>query len=114
MSVTEFQRHQVFTWFEESMGSERAAIMMDLLPPVGWGDIATGTDLAMLRAEMSVLRSDVMGEVAVLRSEVMGEITGLRGEIASANASLLHKIVFAFVVSNTTLVTLVLAVVQNF
>ncbi len=46
MSVTEFQRHQVFTWFEASMGSERAAIMMDLLRSVGWGDIATGTDLA--------------------------------------------------------------------
>lgn len=89
MSVTEFQRHQVFQWFEESMSSERAAIMMDLLPPVGWGDIATKTDLAMLRADMSALRSEVLGE------------------IKSSQSDLLMKLFFGMVASNATLVVLV-------
>jgi hypothetical protein len=45
MSVTDEERNQLYVWFEEHMGSERAAIMMRALPPVGWGDIATRRDL---------------------------------------------------------------------
>jgi hypothetical protein len=52
VSVSEFQRHQIFQWLEAAMGSEKAAIMMDLLPPVGWGDVATRTDLDNLRLEI--------------------------------------------------------------
>lgn len=80
MAVTEFQRHQIFQWFEEAMGQERAAIIMELLPPVGWGDIATRGDLEVVRAE-----------------------------IRSANADLLHRFYFALVASQATLVGLVLA-----
>jgi len=32
MSVTEYERNQVFVWFEEHMGKELAATMMSLLP----------------------------------------------------------------------------------
>ncbi|MEO6317789.1 MAG: hypothetical protein ABIP36_03305 [Acidimicrobiales bacterium] len=80
MSVTEFQRHQIFQWLEAQMGSEKAAIMMDLLPPVGWGDIATRADLDVLRAE-----------------------------IKAGNADLLLKLYFGIVASQATLVGLVLA-----
>jgi hypothetical protein len=52
MSISEHERHQLFTWFEEHMGSERAATMMNLLPPVGWGDLATRRDLELLEARI--------------------------------------------------------------
>jgi hypothetical protein len=52
MSVSEHERHQLFTWFEEHMGSERAATMMSLLPPTGWGDVATRRDLELLEARI--------------------------------------------------------------
>jgi hypothetical protein len=45
MAVTEYERNQLFAWFEEHMGKERATTMMSLLPPVGWGDVATKRDL---------------------------------------------------------------------
>ena len=45
MSVTEYERNQLFAWFEEHMGKERAAAMMNLLPPIGWGDVAMKRDL---------------------------------------------------------------------
>jgi hypothetical protein len=45
MSVTDDERNKLYVWFEEHMGSERAAIMMRVLPPVGWNDIATRRDL---------------------------------------------------------------------
>ena len=53
MPVTEYERHQVFKWFEEHMGSERAATMMNLVPPVGWADIATKHDLAELEDRLT-------------------------------------------------------------
>jgi hypothetical protein len=63
MSVSEHERHRLFTWFEEHMGSERAATMMGLVPPVGWGDVATRRDLdqqiAATRHDIDLLRHDV-------------------------------------------------------
>src|SRR5262245_6445980 len=52
MSVSEHDRHQLFTWFEEHMGSERAVTMMNMLPPTGWGDVATRRDLELLEARI--------------------------------------------------------------
>ena len=88
MSVTEYERHQIFQWYEEAMGSERAAIMMNLVPPVGWGEVATRTDLAALgvglRGGMAVLGSELRGEMAGLR----GEMAGLRGGMAVLSSEL--------------------------
>lgn len=94
MSVTEFQRHEVFKWLEEKMGPERAAIMMDLLPPVGWGDIVTTRDLG----------TAINGLDA--RFERLG------AEIESAKSDLVLKLFFGMVASNATLVGLVLAAVR--
>ena len=52
MDVTEYERHQLFVWFEEHMGPERAAAMMNLTPPVGWCDIATKHDLTELEGRL--------------------------------------------------------------
>jgi len=84
MSVSEFQRHQIFQWLEAEMGPEKASIMMDLLPPVGWGDIVTKSDL---RAEMAELR----------------------GEFKADLAASTRTIFFSMLVSNATLVGLVFA-----
>jgi hypothetical protein len=53
MSVSEHERHRLFTWFEEHMGSDQAATMMSLLPPTGWGDVATRRDLDLLEARIN-------------------------------------------------------------
>jgi hypothetical protein len=59
MPVTEYERNQLFAWFDEHMGKERAATMMNLLPPVGWGDVATKRDLDVL-AERIDLKIEVL------------------------------------------------------
>jgi hypothetical protein len=45
------------------MGSERASVMMRMLPPVGWGDVATKRDLDELElridAKLERLRSEL-------------------------------------------------------
>ena len=67
MSVSEYERHHLFTWFEEHMGPERAATMMNLVPPVGWADVATRRDLAELEA-----RLDARFDTVDARFETMG------------------------------------------
>lgn len=101
MSVSESQRHQLFQWFEEAMGPERVAVMMDLLPPVGWGDLATKTDLHALRAELK-------GDIKVLE----GEIGLLGGKMEHAFGRLQKSIYLSMLASNATVVGLVLAVLQ--
>lgn len=49
MEVTEYERHQLFAWFEEHLGRERAATMMNVLPP---SDFATRSDLDALRSDL--------------------------------------------------------------
>ena len=140
MSVSEFERHQIFQWYEEAMGSDKASIMMRLLPPVGWGDIATRGDLmalsSELRGEIAQLRGEVCGEIGGVRgeiAEVRGEVGGVRGEIAEVRgeiggvrgdvtelrgemhlgfAKLLRSMYFAVVASNATIAGIVLAAVQ--
>jgi len=68
MEVTEYDRHQLVVWFEERMGPERAATMMNLIPPVGWFELASKHDLLELEgrlinatdAKLSQLESHLM------------------------------------------------------
>jgi hypothetical protein len=101
VAVSEYERHQVFHWFEEAMGPERAATMMNLLPPVSWAEIASKDDLM---AHETRLR----GEIAELR----GEIAELRGDIKVGNAELLRTLMLGMVASNAALVGLVFAAVR--
>jgi hypothetical protein len=75
MPVTEFERHQLFTWFEEHMGQERAATMMNLVPPVGWAEVATRHDLDELEARLTTridaLESRFDAKLNTLRSELL-------------------------------------------
>jgi hypothetical protein len=65
---TDADRRELFVALEQSLGPVPAATLMDLLPPVGWADVAR--------------RSDVDN----LRIELRGEMTELRGEMAKMNA----------------------------
>lgn len=68
MEVTEQQRHQLFVWFEEQMGPERAATMMNLIPPIGGFELASKDDLLEVERRLEVgmdakldrLRADLM------------------------------------------------------
>ncbi len=94
MSVSEYQRHQLFQWFEEAMGPERSAALMGLLPPVGWGDIATGTELR--------------GEVAQIR----GEMARFEGRMEHSFARLRLHLYLTAIASNATIAGVVLAATQ--
>lgn len=45
MATTEHHRHQLYRRLIDTIGSDEADTLMELLPPVGWADVTTKTDL---------------------------------------------------------------------
>jgi hypothetical protein len=79
---SDHERRQLFVALEESLGRGPAGTLMELLPPIGWADVARQSDLVGIRGEMAELRGELKGEMAELR----GEMAELRGELAKLSA----------------------------
>ena len=92
MLVGEGQRRALHDRLVEVLGVDQADVLMEHLPPSGWGDVARRSDLdhleRIVRLEMSGLRDELRGEIAELRGELRGEIAGVRGEIAELRGEL--------------------------
>ena len=54
MALDERARHQLHQKLEEVLGADQAGTLMEMLPPVGWADVATKRDLDALRSEMGL------------------------------------------------------------
>jgi hypothetical protein len=63
------------------MGSERAATMMSLLPPVGWGDVATRRDLELLEARIDAKLDQLEARLDVRFEQLRAEHASLRSEL---------------------------------
>src|SRR4051794_35952268 len=73
MAVDERARHQLFLRVEQEPGPEAAETMMELLPPVGWADVATKDDIRQLEERMA-LRFEALEERMGARFESFGAI----------------------------------------
>jgi hypothetical protein len=87
VAVTEKQRHELMKAMEGALGPEPAETLMNLLPPVGWADVATKSDLDHLRvagrADIDLVRAELRSEMGELRGELRSEMGELRGELRS-------------------------------
>ena len=116
--ISDVTGRELFTALEQALGERPAASMMELLPPVGWPDVARRSDLVAVRGEMAELRgemAEVRGEMAELRAELKGELAELRGEIGRLEGRItaqLPKLVAANVTSVVAVAGLVLAAVR--
>ena len=118
---TEAERRDLLGALERSLGPAPATTLMELLPPVGWGDVARRADLdahgMALRGEMAELRGELKSEMAELRTELKGEMVELRGEIVTLSAridgllprQLLADVPLAFAVAGLVLAATKLA-----
>ena len=71
MAITEQSRHDLYVWLEAALGAQEATTLMEHLPPVGWADVSTRTDVALqlqalegnLRAEFHLAFGDFRDEM---------------------------------------------------
>ena len=73
MTVSDEDRRDLFEGFAALLDRKRANTLMELLPPVGWSDVARRGDIAELRGEIAELR----GEMAELRGETRSQLPKL-------------------------------------
>jgi len=56
---------------EAALGPDEAALLMDYLPPVGWADIATKQDLAILEMKFEMLEMKFDAAIKDLKSTLL-------------------------------------------
>ena len=82
--VSDQERRDLYDALERGLGEGPATTMMELLPPVGWSDLARQSDLVAVRGEIAEVRgeiAEVRGEIGRLRGELTGEIAKLSARI---------------------------------
>lgn len=90
MAVDERGRLELADAAKRAFGDDAGITLMELLPPVGWADVATKHDLMVLRGDLDVVRedlhllrgevNDLRGEFRELRDELRGDFDDLRNE----------------------------------
>ncbi len=124
--VSDSNRHDLYVALEHQLGPGPTETLMQLLPPVGWADVARTSDVEslgiQLRGEMVELRSELRGETAELRAEIVelrsdlrGDMAELRGEMAELRGEIkaqLPKLYAANIASMIGVAGLVLATVK--
>jgi hypothetical protein len=85
---TQGELRELFAAAEASWGSSPAEVLMELLPPAGWGDVARRSDIDTLRSEMSGLRAELKGDISELRVELKGDISELRADLVELRADM--------------------------
>src|SRR5438270_96973 len=54
MALDERARHELFLRLQQALGPESAETLMEMMPPVGWADVATKRDLDALEERMNL------------------------------------------------------------
>ena len=85
MAVDERTRRDLYTAFEQTWGPERAEALLSLLPPVGWGDVATRRDLETFAARID---ARVTSDTATLRAEMAEVRTEFHRDLAAATRTM--------------------------
>ena len=87
MPSNDDDRRELFDLLESGLGSRTAALLMAHLPPVGWAELATKSDVASLRSELKGEMAELRGEMAELRADVTDKLSGLVPKLWAANAA---------------------------
>lgn len=66
MSVTEESRYHLHQQLDAAVGEKGATTMMELLPPVGWADVATKRDLDQQTERLELM---VSAQIAGVRAD---------------------------------------------
>jgi len=111
MSVDERARHELHAAAREALGDDPAATLMSLLPPAGWADVATKTDLADLerRAQLQFDLVDrrfdqIDRRFDDLESNLDVKLDGVRHELTAVLERTLRQLTFRFALALVAMV----------
>jgi hypothetical protein len=81
MTTTEAERFQMHESLIRTHGKEVADIIMEHLPPTGWGDVARRSDVSDLRSsfakDMEILRMEMRADMHVLFNQQLKWLVGM-------------------------------------
>jgi len=78
MAIDEQARHRLYDRLEEVLGPEEATILMEHLPPAGWGDVARKSDVDALAA---ATKSDLAALAAATKSGLTALAAATRSDL---------------------------------
>jgi hypothetical protein len=81
MAVDERSRLQLAEAAKRAFGDDAGITLMELLPPVGWADVATKHDLALLETRLEARFERGFRQVVVTTASLM--VTGFAATIAA-------------------------------
>ena len=87
MAITEQSRHDLYIRLEAALGAQKATTLMEHLPPVGWADVSTRTDVALqLQALEGNLRADLHIALGEFRDEIHRSFAEFRDEMLRSSS----------------------------
>jgi len=75
MAIDERARHQLYRKLEEVLGPDDASVLMEHLPPAGWGDVATKRDLDHLAETVDLKIESAKNELKASFNEALARQT---------------------------------------
>ena len=82
MLIGEGQRRALHERLVEVLGVDQADVLMEHLPPSGWGDVARKSDLEVIRIEMESMETRLNSRIERLESKFDSFGGELRAEVA--------------------------------
>ena len=87
MALDERARHELFLRLEQALGPKSAETLMELLPPVGWADVATKRDLDALENKLlAAFRGELLAQSNAINSQMKTLILVNVGTVVSMAA----------------------------
>jgi hypothetical protein len=90
--ISEQQRLEMHRGLVAALGEEVANVLMEHLPPSGWSEVATRSDMdhlgTTLRLEMRSMGSRLETKIATLGGDLHAEVASLGGELHAEIATL--------------------------
>ncbi len=84
MAVDERRRHALYVRLERVLGAAEARTLMEHLPPLGWGDVATKRDLDLLEQRvLATVRAEIGTQIHAQTRTMIFAMTGYLLSVAA-------------------------------
>ncbi len=108
--ISDADRRRLHDALVQSIGPQPSEVLMELLPPAGWTDLATRTDLLALKTDIEIAKTELRIEIHDVRNEihdVRNDVQDLRSRVDG----IVPKLVMANIASMLGVAGLVLGAV---